>query len=403
MNLDATPDPDLSAAPDERRRAVRLAVVLGAGFLLLAAVIAWLALREDPQRTVERARKLQASDPERALRLLKSSWTVRGEYLPAELLRCQILTSLGRGQEAIQRFEKIHDLSACDPNDLLALAVTAQQAKVAPLAEKALLGAYRPGPQQVTVLRLLISLTYEKVDDKSVLQYCRELATLVPDDPEPWLVSAGIYHEREQVAAALDAYRQALRRNPPAKEVRRVRYQIAERSLHMGDLAAARKELDLVLADVPAAPEYQLLNAKLLRQEGKGSEAAAEVDSLLAKDPKLLDALKLRGEIDFDGGQFDRAVEDLSRVLKAKPFDREAHHKLGMAYLRLGDTAQGQTHLDTARHLTNVTIEILSLEHQLEGDPANQQIPRRLAELNEQRGNTEKASQWRRSSQASSP
>lgn len=393
-------DRSLTDMEAERRRRLRWAAAIGMGVLLLVLVLGFAVIGwENPQRTVERARELQASDPNRALRLLKSSWTIHGDYLPAELLKCQILTSLGRGQEALKRFEEIRDLSACDTNDLLALALTAQKAKVAPLAEKALLGAHRPGPQQVTVLRLLISLMYEKVDDKAVLEYCRELATLVPDDPEPWLVSAGIYHEREQVAAALEAYRQALRRNPPAKEVCRVRYQIAERSLHIGDLAAARKELDLLLAEMPSVAEHQLLNARLLRQEGRGAEAEALVDSILAKDPQRLDALKLRSEIYSDGGQFDRAVADLSQVLRAEPFDREAHHKLGMAYLRLGDTAKGQSHLETARNLTNVTIEILSLEHQLESDPANQQMRRRLAELNEQRGDTDAARRWRSASQ----
>jgi tetratricopeptide (TPR) repeat protein len=400
MNGDRAPAPNCAGEALRRRRVI-LAAAIGGGALLLAVLGVIVVWRENPQHKLERARVISASDPARALRLLESSLAGDSKYPPgAQLLKCQILAVLGRESEALAVFDEIHNPSNCDASELLAVADAAEKTGATRLAEKSLFAARRPGPQHETALRMLISLEYEMENYSLVLDCCQELAQLVPGDSFPWLVSAGIYHENEHVPEALDAYRQALQRNPPAREVSRLRYQIADLSLFTGDLSAARKEVDLLLANREASPAVPLLHARLLRNEGKPQEALIAINRILTPNHDLASALRLRGEIYLDEGQFERAAEDLLQVVHAHPFDYQAHYKLAQAYLRTGQTEKAQTHLETSRRLTDVESEIQALEYKIQREPSKRQIRLRLAELYEQRGDPEMAQHWRNSAQS---
>lgn len=312
-------------------------------------------------------------------------------------LQVKTLAAEGREQEALAALDESDTLPDQDVGELLATAQTAQAQGAPRLAVKLLGAANQPGPEQESVLRMLISLEYELEQFAAVLEHCQQLAKLVPEDAFAWLVSAGIYHENEQVAEALHAYRQALNRQLPANELRRVRYQIADLSMFMGDLPAAREAMDLLLAESQPSAEILLLHARLLRSEGESREALEVVNRILAEDDKLSSAVKLRGEIYLDEGQFARAAEDLENVVRADPYDYQAHYKLAQAYLRIGQPEQAQIHLTQSRRLTEIISETQVLLFQVQQDPSNRQIQLRLAELSEQQGDAETAQYWRES------
>lgn len=104
----------------------------------------------------------------------------------------------------------------------------------------------------------------------------------------------------------------------------------------------------------------------------------------------------LRGIVHLDIGEFEKAREDLGRVVTKDPFNKEAHYKLSQALLRLNKPQEAQRHLDISNRLTAAATEALNLVTQSDGKPIDQQRRQRLAELYEQLGQRELAEHWRR-------
>lgn len=255
------------------------------------------------------------------------------------------------------------------------------------------------GPGREETLRLQISQQWELEDFSAVLIACEELSKLAPSDPMPWLVSAGIYHENERVAEALNAYQQALRRDPPATEIDRVRYHIADLSLFIGDLPTARQFIDQLLASNPKSLEFALIHARLLRQESKPKEQLAVINQILSEDPDHHSAMMMRGENYMDSGLYSKALNDFSGAVYSNPFDYQAHYKLAQAYHRVGNTQKAEEHFAKSHHLTEIINQTQVLLFQVQQDPTNRQLRLQLANLSEQQGDQETAEYWRSSAQ----
>lgn len=374
-----------------------VAAVLFTGILLavLAGVVVW---RRSSQNTLEHARAISISDPRRALLVVDASLK-RAERPAADwmLLKCELQAALGHEPEAIVTFNSIVNPSGLDAAALIGTAKAVQANGAKQLAEKLLLAANHPGPLCQDVLRSLIELDYEREEYKSVLDYCQELGKLAPGDSMPWLVSAGIHHENEHVTEALHDYRQALKCELPSSEITRVRHHIADLSLFIGDLTAAREEVNLLLAAPAISLDVSLLNARLLRNEGKLQQALDVVNKILRKNRNLARARLLRGEVQLDMNDFAEAAIDLEQVVHADPFNYQAHYLLAKAYIRLGKPETAQDHLAKSRQLTNIISEIQVLLYQASQDPTNQQLRLRLAELHQQSGDYQTAEYWRSS------
>jgi Flp pilus assembly protein TadD len=348
--------------------------------------------RGRPQRLFDEAREVFATHPERAEQLLERCvGAAGGAYPAAELLRCRALGATGRWDEATGLFSLIEDKSACEPRELVRLAREAQASHVEALAEMALLAADRPGPEQAGVLRQLISLHLEREPSEQTLEYCRRLARVAPDDPFPWQIEGRLQQQRKEALAAIEAYREALRRKPMPRQELEIRTDLAGLLIDSGDLAQARKEMNRLSENSAAAKAVRMKDAYLLRLEGHSQAALDKVQAVLADVPSSAGALMLRGILRLDQGQLALAAEDLSAVVTAQPFNKEAHYKLGQAYLKLGRPRQAEQHLETSKRLTELNLKILDLEPQMLHDQANRGLASRLAELYEQVGRTEEA------------
>jgi len=317
----------------------------------------------------------------------------------AHFLQAQQLASQGREQEAIAAIDAIESPADLDVAALIDAAVRAQRQNKKQLAISFLNAANYPGPRREEVLRMLISLQWDLEEFGSVLMACEELTKLAPQDSMPWLVSAGIYHENERVTEALNAYRQALRRDIPAAEIDRVHYQIADLSLFTGDLATARQFVDLLIKAEPKSLEFSLIQARLLRQEGKPKEQLAVIQQILKEHPNHATTLMMRGENYLDSGLDREALEDFEIVVQSNPYDYQAHYKLAQAYMRVGNTQQAESHFTRSRELTEIINQTQVLLFQVQQDPNNRQLRLQLATLSEQQGDQETAEYWRSSAQ----
>jgi Flp pilus assembly protein TadD len=344
----------------------------------------------------DEAQELFPTHPERAEQLLEHSVAAAGgEYPAAQLLRCRALGATGRWDEATGLFSLIEDKSACEPQELVRLAQEAHRAHAETLAEMALDAANRPGPEQAGVLRQLISLQLERASSDAALAYCRQLERVSPADPFPWQAEGRLQQQRKEALAAVHAYREALRRKPGQRQELEIRMELAGLLIDSGDLTEAREEMNRLLANPAAAEAVRMKDAYLLRLEGHPREALAKVQRVLADAPSAAGALMLRGILHLDQGQFALAADDLSEVVAAQPFNKEAHYKLGQAYLKLNRPQEAEQHLETSNRLTDLSLEILALEPHLSRDRASRELVSRLADLYEQVGRTEDARRLR--------
>lgn len=120
-----------------------------------------------------------------------------------------------------------------------------------------------------------------------------------------------------------------------------------------GYIAAAGASFREVLA---AEPDHLGALTNLLswhQRQGQNQEAAALVARLGRLQPEPPFKLFSQGLEAMRDGEFIRARELLARELRLQPFQDEVHFWLAQAYLKLGQTAAAERHLQQARDLSN--------------------------------------------------
>jgi tetratricopeptide (TPR) repeat protein len=158
-----------------------------------------------------------------------------------------------------------------------------------------------------------------------------------------------IAHERERPAEAEDHYRAAASLFDAARDTSAVAHQLAAVGQTLGArgrLAAAVEELT---AAVDRLPNDLVVQAELgwaLWQLGEGRAAVAVFTGVLATDGGNVEALRGRGEILTELGDFQGALRDLDRVTATgRPSTRAAR---GLALSQLGADAEAAKELTAA-------------------------------------------------------
>jgi Flp pilus assembly protein TadD len=351
------------------------------------------------ERLFEEAEAQFAAHPEQAERLLEQSVLAAGGQFPAaQLLRCRVLGAMGRWDEALGLFSLIEDPTSCEPQELLRLAQESQKAASDALTLRALAAADRPGSEQAAVVKLRVSMEFKHGPSREVLELCRRLEQLSPEDPYPWIVEAEILRQSKESLAAVRAYCEALARKPNERQQLAIRTELVGQLIDSGKLLAAREEMDRLLANPASAESVRMKDAYLLRLEGCSEQALAQIDRVLSASPDSAAARMLRGILYFDLGRYAEAAGDLSRAAKAQPYNKEARYKLGQTYLKLNRSVEANEELEASRKLTEAEIEILALEPKLRQNRSDRVLADRLAELYEQVGRTGEARRLRDSS-----
>jgi Flp pilus assembly protein TadD len=170
------------------------------------------------------------------------------------------------------------------------------------------------------------------------------------------------------------------------------------------DAAAARETFDRLAALTSNRDELALVEAYLLRLEGRFDESLARVEAAGRRQPERgsasVELLFLRGVVLVDLERFADAAEQLAEVVRLAPHHKEAHYKLAQALQRTGRSVEARQHLETSARLTKLVEEHLALQERLAESPAPATF-RRLAEVSQQLGRDREAAYWR--SRAAAP
>lgn len=138
---------------------------------------------------------------------------------------------------------------------------------------------------------------------------------------------------------AIDAYRQALERQPNGTKVH---LRLAEVLVRGNRHAEAVPHFEAVLAAVPDQAAALAGLARCRRVLGQRSEAIVTLERLLARAPDDADGLLLRGQLALDEDRAEEALPWLQRATAAAPHSMDAHYQLAQALRRLGRAGEAE-------------------------------------------------------------
>lgn len=115
----------------------------------------------------------------------------------------------------------------------------------------------------------------------------------------------------------------------------------------------------------PKSTSQILKDSFKLSKEGKFSEALANVNALLEKDPKNASALRARGNIFFAENKFADAYKDFAAIVELQPTSARAYFDRGIAGFTVGREVESIDDIDFALALNPKLIESLNAAPQI--------------------------------------
>jgi predicted Zn-dependent protease len=364
--------------------------------LAAAALLAWQrATRDNPGELYQRALAIWADDPRGADQILERAIAASaGDFPDAELLRCRALLAGDRTNLAVECFEQMLHPASGDPELLLQLAQQAQQKGNLYLAERAAKLIPPGDSRRPAALQLLVATQMRIGQQDAALERCREWVASAPGDYQAQRQLAGLLRQRRQVLPAIESCRAALRLAPDGgSDQRAIRRELIELLITVHDAAGARGEFDQLATD-GSADDLALIEAYVLRLEGRFEEALQRVDVELRRRPKNSEAQFLRGTLLFDLERYAESAQSLAETVRERPAFKEAHYKLAQAYQRLGKTKQAEVHFDRSTRLTRLAEEHLELEQRVRSEE-NAAAFARLETICRELGRPDEAAYWR--------
>lgn len=216
------------------------------------------------------------------------------------------------------------------------------------------------------------------------------VSKLDPTDARPHRLTGLIYKDMESYEAAIEEYREALRRSGNSTDGATVRQELAECLFQAGKY----EELDELLEECPINATTRTLAAQSQNVRGDSSKSMKLVEQAIAMDPKHFPALLLKASIQLEQGQVADAVITLRSAVKEHPLDHRGHFKLSQALARLGETAEAEKYAAESTRLRDLRAHFADLHSQASEDARSAEIRYQLGITADQLGLIELAVSW---------
>lgn len=228
--------------------------------------------------------------------------------------------------------------------DLMMAAQSLAETNQPELAEQLVTAALAQDQPRPDALRLAIRLRLSLGKDDAAVRACRELARIAPSDPHPWIMLAALYEKRGYSELLIDVYGQIAKLSPRQADM--ARFGLVGVLMEAGDIRQARREFDVLKAGgARILDRSPLLEAELLRIEGKLDESLAIVEKVREQQPQHAKAMQLHGRILLAQSKTESAIEVLEALVAIRPDSNGVHYLLGQAYGRVQQFEKAQTHL----------------------------------------------------------
>lgn len=243
----------------------------------------------------------------------------------------------------------------------------------------------------------------EQAGDETGLE--RELITLIelqPDEFDWRLMLCRLQCRQGRSSAAVETCQKGLALNLPLEKEAELRIRLADESIKMGDAATARAALEPLIDQPRPHPWTAPLWAKVLRLEGRSDAALEYLRRVLPANHGNASAYQLMGMLEFDQRNYAAALELLRQSARIDPYSDVTQFKLAECARMLGDRDAEKSYRDEYARLHALRAEIDALESRYRREHRlNRDEYERLAELNEQIGQSDRSDIWLRKARAS--
>lgn len=242
-------------------------------------------------------------------------------------------------------------------------------------AEQAINQSLQSRADHVPALILSARLMAGRGDLAAAQKQAQKLLTQAPDLGSTWLLKGDLHRDEvpAQLAAAAEAYRQALRLQPGQVQahVALLSLLISQRqfdaantqwiemkkalplhaqtlsfegmlALQRGDAARAREVAQLLLAAAPDNPRVLMMAGQAEHLLGAMQQAEATLAKVVQLTPEAAAPRRLLATVHLETGQSDKALQTLKPLLSPKVGDAQAQALAGRAQLIAGDVKSAQ-------------------------------------------------------------
>lgn len=288
--------------------AIKAATLFRLGDAAGAVEFAKEALAIDPKSpdavAVLASERVKAKDNEGALAILDEALAKDGASSVLELLRVQVLSTLGRTEDINAAYRRLVDLNPDDANYRRLYVTSLMELNKLDEARAQLVEVAKLLPKQNEAKLDVVRMDFRIGGRTKAEETFRKFVAENPDEPDLKFALGAFLREQKDNAAAEKIY---------------------------ADIAGRKgAELDEVLR---AKNEI----AAIRITEGKRAEAEALIAEILGKDPKDTGALTKRAGFKIDSGEIDGAIADLRLVVNDNPETWQPRLLLAAAYERKGD------------------------------------------------------------------
>jgi len=179
----------------------------------------------------------------------------------------------------------------------------------------------------------------------SAEDHLREALRLDPDEPEPWIDLSRILFQAHQYREAMVTLDDALKRYPEDIHLLFLHSLVAYRH---GDFTLAAKQFAKLHKIAPELITCTSNYAYVLLIQKHTEEAIPFVSFVNNMDPEDFRSMILMGELCYQSGEYDKAMESFGKVLDKDPINSEALAKLALISKHLDDDISSREYLNRA-------------------------------------------------------
>lgn len=363
--------------PTGRRRAT-------AYLLLIAMAIAafwtlWHILRERALADLERTpiEQLGKLEPDRLTQVIRDLKSRPGQKSRIELLQGIQALRAGDTDGSLRWFR----LAA---SDVRMRAVALRYAGAALYRQGRHLEAVRVlesclqiDPKQLDARRWLASSLYDIGAMELAMEHLAVIADQDPSDPRPNRLRGLIQKDFEQYSAAIDDYRESLRRDPRQQGHDQVRQELAEALIQVHRYEEALDTLELAADSADRSALLAQCHLALNRRD----EAVDHTASALKLDPQHTKARLMHARLLEDEGDLEGACEVVEEVVRSDPGEFEPRYQLTNIYRRLGRAEDADRQMEQFQQLQQARKEFATLHEAAFADVGNADLRFQLGEI----------------------
>jgi tetratricopeptide (TPR) repeat protein len=248
-------------------------------------------------------------------------------------------------------------------------------------------------PGVASAHRWLVTIYHDLGAMQSAFAELEIVAKLEPDDYFAYRLMGLMYLEDfQKPQEAVDEYRKALARHPPAEQAQAIRIEIARALLFLNDYHGVLE----VLEGAEKNAHVLGLQADCRWSMSETQEAARLLEQARSLDPDERIVLYLTGRFALEEGRPQAALAPLKLLLQRDPHDAQTRYQLSQAYRQLGDQTAAKAELDRMNESKALTEKMGPMFEQAMLRPQDDAIREELADLCDQLGKHELARVWRR-------